>query len=45
MTEILLQERPCLELLSVSSNFDALLFVQDEFLESGLELLVPVKKS
>ena len=31
---ILLRERPCLELNIVSSNFQALLFLQDKLLES-----------
>ena len=42
---ILLRDRPCLELLFVSSCYQALLFWQDKLLESIWKLLIPVKKS
>ena len=32
--QILLRDRPCLELIIVSSNFQALLFLQDKLLQS-----------
>ena len=35
---ILLRDRPCLELTIVSSNFQALLFLQDKWLEIGISL-------
>ena len=41
----LLQDGPCLELIIVSSNFQALLFLQDNLLESVWKLLIPVKES
>ena len=41
---ILLRARPCLELIVVSSNFHAVLFLQDTLLESFRKPLVPVKK-
>ena len=41
----LLRDRPCLELIIVSSNFQALLFLQDKLLESVWTLSTPVKKS
>ena len=37
-----LRDRPCLESIIVSSNFQALVFLQDK---SVWKLLVPVKKS
>ena len=40
---ILLREMPCLELIIVSSNFQALLFLQDRLLESVWKLVIPVK--
>ena len=40
---ILLQDRPCLEFIIVSSNFQALLFLQDKLLESVCKLLIPEK--
>ena len=42
---ILLRERPSLELIIVSSNFQALLFMQNKSLESVWNLLIPVKRS
>ena len=41
----LLPDRPRLELIIVSSNFQALLFLQDKLLESVWQLLIPVKHS
>ena len=41
----LLRDRPCLELIIVSSKFQALLFVQDKLLESVRKLSIPVKFS
>ena len=40
----LLQGRPCLELMIVSSNFPALLFLQDKLMESVWKPWIPVKK-
>ena len=42
---ILLRDRPCLELIIVSSNFQACLFLQKKLLESVGKLLIPVKRS
>ena len=44
---ILLQDRPCLELIIVSSTstVQALLFWQDKLLRSVGKVLIPVKKS
>ena len=42
---ILLQNGPCLELIIVSSNFQALLLLQEKLLESVWQRLIPVKKS
>ena len=42
---ISMRDRPCLELIVVSSSFQALLFVQDKLLESVWEPLIPVKQS
>ena len=42
---ILLRDRPCLELVIVSSNFQASLFLQDKLLESVRKLAIPAKKS
>ena len=39
----LMQEGPCLELIIVSSNFQALLLLQDKLLESVWKQLIPVK--
>ena len=41
---ILFRDRPCLGLIIVSSNFQALLFLQGKVLESVWKLLIPVKK-
>ena len=41
---ILLRDRPCLELILVSSHFQALPFLQDKLLESVRKQLIPVKK-
>ena len=41
---ILLRDRPCLELIIVSSNFQALLFLHDKLLESVGKFLISVKK-
>ena len=40
----ILRDRPCLELLIVSSNYQALLFLQNSLLESVSKLLVPLCK-
>ena len=40
---ILLWDRPGLELIIVSSNFNALVFLQDKLLESVWKLLIPAK--
>ena len=40
----LLRDRRCLELIIVSSNFQALLFLQDKLLESVWKQLISVKK-
>ena len=42
---ILLRDRPCLELIIVSSNSQALLFVQVKLLEPVWKLLASEKKS
>ena len=42
---ILLQDRPCQELILVSSDFQVLFSVQDKLLASAWNLLVPAKKS
>ena len=39
----LLRDRPCLELIIVSSNFQALFFLQAKLLESVWKLLIPEK--
>ena len=39
---ILLRNRPCLELIIVSSNFQVLFFLQDKLLESVGKVLIPV---
>ena len=36
---------PCLELIFVSSNFEALLLLQDKLLESVWKRIIPVKTS
>ena len=43
--QILLRDRPCLEIIIVSSNFQASFFLQDKLLESVSQVLIPVKKS
>ena len=43
--QIVLRERPRLELIIVSSNFQALLFWQDKLRESIWKLFIPVTKS
>ena len=40
-----LPDGPCLELIIVSSNFQALLLLQDKLLESVWKRLIPVKRS
>ena len=42
---ILLQDGPSLELIIVSRNIQALLFLQDKLLELVWKLLIPVKQS
>ena len=42
---ILLRDGPCLEIIIVSSNFQALLLLQHKSLESVWQRLIPVKKS
>ena len=42
---ILLRDGPCLELIIISSNFQALLLLQEKLLESVWQRLFPVKKS
>ena len=39
------RDGPCLELIIVSSNFQALLLLQDKLLESVWKRLIPVKRS
>ena len=41
---ILLRDRPCLELIFVSSNFQALLFLQYKFTGIGLKAIISRKK-
>ena len=43
--QIFLRDGPCLELIIVSSNFQALLLLQDKLLESVWKRLIPVKRS
>ena len=45
IADFLLRDGPCLELIIVSSNFQALLLLQDKLLESVWERLIPVKSS
>ena len=40
---IFLRERPCLEVIIVSGNFQALLFLQDKLLESVWKLWIQVR--
>ena len=42
---ILLRDRPCLEIIIVSRNFQASFFLQDKLLESVSKVLIPVKES
>ena len=42
---ILLRDRPCLEIIIVSSNFQASFFLLDELLESAWQVLIPVESS
>ena len=42
---ILLQDGPCLEIIIASGNFQASFFLQDKWLESVWQVLIPLKKS
>ena len=45
ITDFFLRDGPCLELIIVSSNFQALLLLRDKLLESVWKRLIPVKRS
>ena len=45
ITDFFLRDGPCLELMIVSSNFQALLLLQDKLLASVWKRLIPVKRA